>query len=329
MNIVEIIVLLITVIIIICILRQNKAIKKERRIGNYSIYPMKENTPSIVDKITGKYYSMVTKLRKYVSKINIYKKASLRYEKYIVYNEKDLVRPIDYIIHKLFISFIFLLIAIFSQLLQERGISLFQIVFYLVLGYYILDIYLIIDRKRKIKKIENEMLRAIMIMNNAFKSGKTTLQAVKIASQELSEPINHEFERIYHDLTFGLSVDAVFERFAKRIDIEEARYLSSSLTILNRTGGNIVKVFSSIERTLFDKKKMDEELNKLTVSSKMIVKVLLVVPFIFIAIIYLLNPSYFNPFFSSPLGYFLLFIIVIMFIMYIWILQRIMKVGDR
>ena len=40
-------------------------------------------------------------------------------------------------------------------------------------------------------------------------------------------------------------------------------YLSSSLTILNRTGGNIVAVFDSIEKTLFDKKKLKEELKRL------------------------------------------------------------------
>ena len=65
---------------------------------------------------------------------------------------------------------------------------------------------------------------------------------------------------MHQEMKYGLSVDVVFDRFAKRMNLEEAEYLSSSLTILNRTGGNIVAVFNSIEKTLFDKKKLNEEL---------------------------------------------------------------------
>ena len=195
-----------------------------------------------------------------------------------------------------------------------------------ILGFYILDIYLIIDKKRKRRIIQDQILRAVIIMNNAFKAGRSTLQAVEIASKELASPINYEFEKMYKDMKYGLSVDSVFDRFAKRINIEEARYISSSLTVLSKTGGNIVNVFSAIERTLFDKKKLKAELKNLTASSNMIVKILLAVPFVFILLIYVLNPNYFDPLFASPLGYMLLLLIFLILITYVWFLQKLMKV---
>ena len=195
-----------------------------------------------------------------------------------------------------------------------------------ILGFYILDIYLIIDKRRKRRIIQDQILRAVIIMNNAFKAGRSTLQAVEIASKELAPPINYEFEKMYKDMKYGLSVDSVFDRFAKRINIEEARYISSSLTVLNKTGGNIVNVFSAIERTLFDKKKLKAELKNLTASSNMIVKILLAVPFVFILLIYVLNPNYFDPLFASPLGYMLLLLIFLILITYVWFLQKLMKV---
>ena len=128
-------------------------------------------------------------------------------------------------------------------------------------------------------------------------------------------------------MKYGLSVDTVFERFAKRVDLEEAVFLSSSLTILNKTGGNIVEVFSSIERTLFDKKKLNEELKNISASPKMVTRVLLVIPIIFISIIYILNPSYFAPLFSSTLGYMIIVTIVLMFIIYVILLNKITKID--
>ena len=324
LNIIQIIIILVLFIVIISLFRQNIAIKYERRIGRYSIDPINKKISSLFDNIKKYYDNLIIRLRKALSKLFIIKFLSKKYEKYVVYGEDR--KAIDYVINKLLISLIFILLVIFSQVLQGRVISVLELIIYYILGYYILDIYLIYSKKRRIKQIENQMLRAIIIMNNAFKSGKSTLQAVEIASKELSEPINHVFEKMYRDMKYGLSVDTVFERFAKRIDIEEARYVSSSLTILNKTGGYIVKVFSSIEKTLFDKKKLKEELKNLTGSSNMIVKLLLCVPVVFILIVYILNPDYFNPLFESALGYVILLLIFLMFIVYVWFLQKIMKV---
>lgn len=324
LNIIQIIIIISLFIVIISLLRQNIAIKYERRIGRYSIEPINNKFMSLFDSLLRYYENLIVSLRKPLEKSFIINFFSRYYEKYTTYGEDK--KAIDYVINKLLIGLIFILLVIFSQVLQGRVISILELFIYFVLGYFILDIYLIYTKKRRIKLIENQMLRAIIIMNNAFKSGKSTLQAVEIASKELAEPINHEFEKMYRDMKYGLSVDTVFERFAKRIDIEEARYVSSSLTILNKTGGNIVKVFSSIEKTLFDKKKLKEELRNLTASSNMIVKLLLFVPVVFVGIIYILNPTYFSPLFSSPLGYIIILLIFLMFIVYVWFLQKIIKV---
>ena len=97
--------------------------------------------------------------------------------------------------------------------------------------------------------------------------------------------------------------------------------------ILNKTGGNIVEVFSSIEKTLFDKKKLNEELKNISASPNMIIKVLFIIPIVFTLIIYILNPTYFKPLLSSTLGYMIIAIIIIMFIIYILLLRRIMKID--
>lgn len=329
MNTIVLLQILFTVVlfvIVILIFRQNVSLKKEKRIGYYSLEPIVDNSLSLSDKFIKKYLDFVKRQRKLIGKSKILRRKSKKYEKYIKYKHRETFEPIDFITNKLIISFNFLLLTIISQVFTIRVLSIYELIINYFIGYYLLDIYLYFDYKRQTKLIENELLRAIIIMNNAFKAGKSTLQAVEIASLELPEPICDEFKKMYLDMKYGLSVDTAFERFAKRVNLEEAVYLSSSLTILNKTGGNIVEVFSSIERTLFDKKKLREELKNITASANMIVKILFVVPFVFIGIIYVLNPSYFDPLFSSPLGYMIIFIIIIMLIIYLLILKKIMKV---
>ena len=320
--IMQILVMIFVLIIIIFLIRQNIALRFERRIGKYSVEPVNSETISVLEGLMLRYKKLVKKLRKYTEKI--FPKTSLKYEKYVIYGED--MEAADFVTNKIIISFVLLFLEIIDSIFKWERISLLSVLIVLTFGFYILDIYLIYDRRKRKKYIENDMLRAIIIMNNAFKAGKSTIQAVEIASKELPEPINMEFKKMYRDMKYGLSTEIVFDRFAKRINIEEARYLSSSLTILNKTGGNIINVFSSIEKTLFDKKKLKEELKNSTASSNAVVKILLLVPFIFVAIIYFVSPGYFDPLFSSTIGYIILFIMALMFIAYAYLLQKIIKV---
>ena len=311
------------VIIITLFLRLNNAFKLEKRIAKYSVRYDKENdSESLLDRIWHKYINFVKKQRKKIRKLLPW--LTSKYDKYSVGSEN---KAEDFITHKIVISLLFLLLTIISVTIQGKFITMIQMIFSLLVGFYLLDIYLLIANRINKKKIENDMLRAIIIMNNAFKSGKSTIQAVEIASKKLPKPIGYEFKKISEEMQYGLAVDTVFDRFAKRVNIEEAEYLSSSLTILNRTGGNIVAVFDSIEKTLFDKKKLKEELKNSTTVSKLVTKILLFVPVVFVLIIYLLNPDYFDPFFASPLGYVMVAVILVMFIIYAYLLARIVKVD--
>ena len=322
----EIIILIVLFVTVILLVRMNIANNKARRIGYYSLEPLNDNSLSFSDKIINNYLSFVKSMRKTFNKSSYFKSRSKKYEKYIKYKNRDKIKAIDFIINKIVIAFGFIILTIFSQVFTSNIFGMFDYIINFLIGYYLLDIYFFFDFKRQTKLIENELLRAVIIMNNAFRSGKSTLQALKIAADELPEPINDEFKKMYLDMKFGLSVDAVFDRFAKRVNVEEAVYLSSSLTILNKTGGNIVEVFSSIERTLFDKKKLNEELKNISASPNMIVKILFVVPIVFMLLIYILDPTYFNPLFESTLGYIIIGIIVIMFIIYGLLLRRILKI---
>lgn len=322
----QIITITILLVVIILVLRQSVAQKKAARITYYSLQEINDSSLSLSDKFENKYHLFIKNMRPYIKKSKYLNKISKRYEKYIKYNDRDKISSVDFVTTKFIISIIFIILTIFSQALVVRKISLFDLILNYFIGYYILDIYLIINYRKQKKLIENEFLRAIIIMNNAFKAGKSTLQALKIASEELPEPINDEFKKMYLDMKYGLSVDTVFDRFCKRVNLKEATYLSSSLTILNKTGGNIVEVFSSIERTLFDKKKLNEELKNISANPNMIIKVLFIIPIIFVGIIYILNPNYFAPLFASTLGYIIVAIIIIMFIIYVLLLKKILKI---
>lgn len=307
-------------LVLIFIYKLNRALILDRRISRYSLKRLTVDDVSLSDKLIIKYKRIINKFYK-----NKYLKIlSVKYEKYLY--GSDVGNAIIFVINKLVIALVFILLIIISNTIKGKVISFGLFIFSFIIGYYIYDVYLYFSLKYRKKKIKDDMLRAVIIMNNSFKAGKSILQAVNIVSKTLPRPISIEFKKIYQDMSYGLSADVAFSRFAKRVNLDEASFIASSLTILSKTGGNIVNVFSSIERTLFDKKKLESDLKNSTAASNLVVKFLMGVPIVFILLIYAVSPNYFEPLFSSIIGYFIIFIIVMMLSIYLYLLNKIMKV---
>ena len=197
---------------------------------------------------------------------------------------------------------------------------------FLVLGYFATDIYLEILNQIRIKNIEGDLLKAIIIMNNAFKSGLNISNALDVVITDLDGPVRDEFMLIKKDLSSGIDTSEAFNRFYKRVKLDDAQYISSSLSILNVTGGNITFIFSNIEEALTNKKKLKDELKTMTASSMLVYRVLTFMPFILIFIILMLNKDYFNPLFNNILGIFAIILALILYTIYILVIRKILKV---
>lgn len=312
--------------LIVFIIKYRKTLNIEKRYGKYSVEPLVDETPSLSEKATGIYKRVVTWLTSKIKKSVVVKDYSKRLNKYLLFTKDTYQTSMDIVSAKIIVGFIFLIIAIVSKTLQYKILSFYEMIIPFTLGFFTLDVIYALQYKFYRERMENDLLQAIIIMNNAFKSGRSIVQAIELIGDELPGVIGDQFRKMRKEMATGLSVEDVFRRFAERIDFEEVTYLTASLTILNKTGGNIIKVFSSIERSLFLKKRLKTELKSLTGSSRIIMWVLFFVPIMFAIMISFLNPGYFNPFFQSQIGIILFTIMVVLYIIYIWVVRKILKV---
>ena len=321
----EIIIIVIAEIIIYKIIKWQYSYRCEKRLDEYSITVKEKYDFPWFEKQKNKLVKIIKKLSKILMYSSVLKKYSETYNKYIEYDEKQRVKPMDYVSVKFLVGLTLTILYLISSLIQYKPDAMFSL-FVFVLGFFIPDIYLIIVKKKRHKELEDNLLESVIIMNNAFKSGKNILEAIEIVKNELNGPLKDEYKKIYIDLTYGLEIDVVFDRFYDRVKLDDIKYISSSLTLLNQTGGNIVKVFSSIENNFYDKKVLNEELEALTSSSKLMFRMLLFIPLIIILLLFTLNPEYFNPLFSNKLGIIIIILFLILYIGYAFVISRVTKV---
>ena len=319
-------ILICLIVVLFYTIRYNKSLIVEKRIAHYSVKPIKDHSKSLFGNIFRIVDKIIKRISNVLNKSELLKKIGRRYHKYVKTFGKENDTVITIISQKIVMSIIFLVVAMISKTIRLEVLSYYEMFIPIIIGYYFLDIIYAYRYRSYRKKLENDFLQAIIVMNNAFKSGRSIIQAVELVSTELSGPISEEFKKIALEISFGLDIEVAFRRFANRVELEEATYLTAALSITNKTGGNIIRVFDSIEKNLFNRKKLKLELKSLTGSSKMIMYVLICVPLLFVIIISIINSTYFLPLFSTPIGIILILMMIIIYITYIIVVRKLINV---
>lgn len=317
--------LLLCILYLIIIDRYSLDVKN--RFDDYTVDSIKDNKLPFFEKVFNGFYNIIISISKKLNKSDVLKRYSKRLDKYSINRDNYKLRGIDYISIKFIISIIIGILYTLTTLIRNN-FDYMILIFVMILCFFMFDIYLIIEYRNRRKQIENDLFNAIIIMNNAFKSGMNIMQAVSIVETELEGPIKEEFKKINIDIKYGLSLETVFDRFYKRVKIEDIKYLASSLSLINKTGGNIVKVFGSIEKNFYDKKKIKEEMKSLTSSSIFMFRLLISIPLVLIIIITMLNTTYFVPLLTTKLGRIFILLIVLLYILYIIVIRKVMKVDN-
>lgn len=325
-RLVQIILLLILLGVGVYLLRLFNALKIEKRLAKFTINSVKNEDISLMDRLVSYFWVLAKFISKILRKSVIWSRYAQRYNKYISVKKRETRDAIDYVSAKFLLAFLVLLLSLLTLAFNKMNFDFMILLSIFVVAFFVPDFYLKWVFMNKRKRIEEDLLKAIIIMNNAFQSGRNIMQAIECVKLELDGPIQDEFEKMYLDITYGLSLEVVFSRFYERVRLEDAKYITSSLTLLNKTGGDIIKVFSLIQKSIFDKKNLKNELNSLTAASKFVFKMLVVLPFAFVGVIFVLNPSYFKPFIATPLGIIALIFIILLYVLYILVIKKVLEV---
>ncbi|MBE6148671.1 MAG: hypothetical protein E7167_04205 [Firmicutes bacterium] len=300
----------------------------EKRIKDFALDSKSADDLSIADAFLKFCMGMIKLISKGLKKSHVLNNYATSFEKYLVYNEHKTFKSIDYISLKFLVMLGVEFLYFLTLLIKYTTFNLPVFLFVSLISFFSIDLIIIALYKSHKKLIEEQLLQAIVMMNSAFKSGKNILQAIEIVKKELPSPIKDEFAIIHKDISYGLDLGVVFDRFYKRVKLEEAKYITSSLSLLSKTGGNIVTVFNMIEKNFYDRLKIKNELEALTSSSKFLYRMLISLPVIFILVIVTMNPTYFNPLISTKLGFVIDIIILVLYLIYIVIIKKMMKVEE-
>ncbi|MFC4321753.1 type II secretion system F family protein [Litchfieldia salsa] len=181
-------------------------------------------------------------------------------------------------------------------------------------------------RKKRLQLLPLQLIDTLGMMSNSMRAGFSFIQALQLAAREMPDPLGPEFDRSIREISLGIPMEEVFEGLIHRLPNKELEVALQAMIAQRKSGGNLAELLETMEDTIRGRVRILAELNTLTAQGKMSSWIITLLPIVLGVYLYLINPEYFMPLISNPLGIALLVTAIIFVILGWFLIQKIVQI---
>ncbi|HAK54701.1 MAG: hypothetical protein FI707_09860 [SAR202 cluster bacterium] len=194
-------------------------------------------------------------------------------------------------------------------------------------GYFVPRVFVTYQRHRRLEAIDDQLVDALRLMANAIQAGLTLQQALELGAREMKPPIADELGRVIKEIELGRLMDEALRRFAERVPLADVRLTTDSILILRETGGNLSETFEVIANTVVERKKVQGKIKSITAQGMTQGVVVCLMPIALMLLFSIIDPNYMRPFFTTPLGWMMLLVVLVLDGMGLFLMFKLVKVN--
>jgi len=187
-----------------------------------------------------------------------------------------------------------------------QEIRTFGVIFGVVLGFLFPGFYTKVLISMNKKKFDDQLIDALMIMSSSFRGGLSLVQAMEAVVEEMPDPINQEFMTVLGENKMGVALEEALNHLYYRMPSSALQQMITAILLARETGGNLPAIFSRIVYVIREYKRIQAQIETLTIQGKLQGIVMSLLPVGFFMIVYSSNPRFFNHMLVSKVGQMLL-----------------------
>jgi tight adherence protein B len=153
-------------------------------------------------------------------------------------------------------------------------------------------LYVQVVRKRRVRRICGQLPEAFDVISRAVQAGQTVPRAFQVVADECEPPLANEFAYCYEQQNLGLPTDVALRELARRTGVIELQMFVVALIVQRQAGGNPVEMLTNLATVIRKRIRMGGKLRALTAEGRMQAVVLIVLPIVMFASVYVLNRDY-------------------------------------
>lgn len=158
-----------------------------------------------------------------------------------------------------------------------------------------------IDKRRA--AFEEQLPEVLNLIAGSLRAGWGFLQAIGLVAEQMSQPASGEFARAQTEARLGLPVEQALDHMADRLKSPDFTWTVSAIAIQREVGGNLAEVLDIVATTMRDRSELRRHISSLTAEGRLSGAILLVLPFLELAAVLLVNPSYMRSMFTAVFGW--------------------------
>ena len=159
-----------------------------------------------------------------------------------------------------------------------------------------------VDRNKRFELFEEQLPDAVDVIRRALLAGHPFNNALKLASEDLAEPVAGEFRTVFADINYGNDARRALFGLLTRVPSITVMALVTSVLVQRETGGNLAEILEQISKVIRSRFRFQRRVKTLSAEGRMSGWVLAMVPLVLFAIISVTTPDYLPVLLSDPTG---------------------------
>ncbi len=177
-------------------------------------------------------------------------------------------------------------------------------------------------RRDRLHKFEERFPEALDLISRAIRAGHAFSAGLKMAADELDDPVGQEFRVTFDEQNFGLPLKDALNNLSDRVPNLDVRFFATAVLIQRETGGNLSEILDNLAHVVRERFKILREVRVHTAHGRLTGYVLSALPAVLVVALLFINPDQVNLLFRERMGQMMLTAaIVLQIIGYVWIKQ--------
>ena len=181
------------------------------------------------------------------------------------------------------------------------------------------------DKRRE--SVREAVPGALESMAACFGTGFTLLQTFTQVAQDTPGHLGETFERSAHVLETGGSAEQALSELREGKHSSDLAFVAIALDVQHQSGGSMRQVLDAASDSVKSELALRRSLRVQTAQAKLSARIVVVMPFLLVALFSLASPDFLAPFFSSLFGYALLSLAIIMQVAGVILVNRALTVD--
>ncbi len=159
-----------------------------------------------------------------------------------------------------------------------------------------------VKRSKRLRKMEQQLPDTLDLIGRALRAGHALPSGLKMAGEELPNPLADEFRIMHDEINFGVSIQQALNNMGERVPITDVRYFIVAVLIQREAGGNLTEVLDNLGKLIRNRLRFHARVRVLTTEGRMSAWVLGCLPFALAAILNFANPEFISVLWTDPIG---------------------------